>query len=88
MSSLKTASSLQPSSVKPGPSARVVRCFNPRYGRLGLLSFPYWLFYELLAPLVEFTGVGATLVLAPLGGLNVPMFLALLGFMLKRFTIF
>ena len=31
--------------------------FNPRYGILGLLSFPFWLFYEWMAPLVEFTGL-------------------------------
>ena len=65
-----------------------IMCFNPRYGRLGLLSFPYWLFFELLAPLVEFTGVLATLVVAALGGLNVPMFLALLGFIVSFGILF
>lgn len=30
--------------------------FNPKYKVLGLLSFPYWLLYEWLAPIVEFSG--------------------------------
>ncbi|WP_438444928.1 glycosyltransferase family 2 protein [Gorillibacterium sp. sgz5001074] len=29
---------------------------NPRYGRIGLLAFPYYVFVELLGPLVEFFG--------------------------------
>ena len=31
--------------------------FNPKYGILGLLSFPYWLIFERLAPLVEVLGM-------------------------------
>jgi cellulose synthase/poly-beta-1,6-N-acetylglucosamine synthase-like glycosyltransferase len=31
--------------------------FNPRYGLLGLLSYPYWMIYEWLAPIVEFLGL-------------------------------
>lgn len=31
--------------------------FNPKYKVLGLLSFPYWLLYEWLAPIVEFSGL-------------------------------
>lgn len=30
--------------------------FNPKYGVLGLLSTPYWFFFEWLAPLIEFVG--------------------------------
>lgn len=37
--------------------------FNPRYGRIGLVALPYYLFFELLAPVLEITGV----VLVPLG---------------------
>lgn len=33
--------------------------FNPRYGRMGLLAMPYYLFFELLAPVVELLGVVA-----------------------------
>ncbi len=31
--------------------------FNPRYGRLGLIVFPYNFLFELLAPMIEFTGI-------------------------------
>ena len=31
--------------------------FNPKYKILGLLSTPYWLFFEWLAPIIEFVGL-------------------------------
>ena len=31
--------------------------FNPRYRALGLISYPYWFFFERLAPLVEVAGI-------------------------------
>ncbi|MDX1772549.1 cellulose synthase/poly-beta-1,6-N-acetylglucosamine synthase-like glycosyltransferase [Oceanihabitans sediminis] len=31
--------------------------FNKNYGKFGLLSYPYWLFFERLAPVVEVTGI-------------------------------
>ena len=37
--------------------------FNPRYGRIGMVSMPYYVFFELLAPLIELAGV----ILVPLG---------------------
>jgi poly-beta-1,6-N-acetyl-D-glucosamine synthase len=30
--------------------------FNPRYGIIGLLSYPYWFFFEWLAPIIELVG--------------------------------
>ncbi|MCY0876023.1 MAG: glycosyltransferase [Firmicutes bacterium] len=30
--------------------------FNPRYGRIGLITFPYFIFFELFGPIVELTG--------------------------------
>lgn len=30
--------------------------FNPKYGRVGLFSMPYFLFFEALAPIIELTG--------------------------------
>ncbi|WP_217241965.1 glycosyltransferase family 2 protein [Streptomyces sp. AC555_RSS877] len=36
---------------------------NPRYGRIGLLALPFYVVFELLAPLVELAG----LILVPLG---------------------
>jgi len=34
-----------------------VMFFNPKYGRLGMISYPYWFFFEFLAPIVEFLGL-------------------------------
>lgn len=31
--------------------------FNPKYKILGMLSTPFWFFFEWLAPLIEFTGI-------------------------------
>lgn len=31
--------------------------FNPKYKVFGMLSFPYWVFFEWLAPLIEATGI-------------------------------
>jgi cellulose synthase/poly-beta-1,6-N-acetylglucosamine synthase-like glycosyltransferase len=31
--------------------------FNPKYRSMGLLSYPYWLFFERLAPLIEVLGL-------------------------------
>ncbi|GAA0739897.1 glycosyltransferase family 2 protein [Dactylosporangium roseum] len=36
---------------------------NPRYGRIGLVALPYYVLFELLAPVVELAGV----ILVPLG---------------------
>ncbi|MGZ3822798.1 MAG: glycosyltransferase, partial [Mucilaginibacter sp.] len=41
--------------------------FNPRYGLLGMLSYPYWLFFEFLAPIIEFVGTIGIIIYA-LGG--------------------
>lgn len=54
--------------------------FNPKYGKLGLLGYPYWFFFEWLAPILEFVGIIVFIVLAIIGKLNVPFFLLLLGF--------
>lgn len=53
--------------------------FNPKYKILGTLSFPYWFFFEYLAPLVEFTGLIITLVLIYLGIVNWQYFLIFLA---------
>jgi cellulose synthase/poly-beta-1,6-N-acetylglucosamine synthase-like glycosyltransferase len=57
--------------------------FNPSYGVLGMLSYPYWFFFEFLAPLIEFTGFIALLIFAVLGFMDWPFFFALLGFILS-----
>ncbi|MDP2069210.1 MAG: glycosyltransferase family 2 protein [Lutibacter sp.] len=40
--------------------------FNPKYRSLGLLSYPYWLLYERLAPVIEVIGIIYFIILAAL----------------------
>lgn len=54
--------------------------FNPRYGRLGMFAFPYFLVFEGLAPIVEALGwimIPATLLLGIFNGWFGLLFLAL-----------
>ena len=51
--------------------------FNSKYGRLGLLSYPYWFFYEWLAPLMEFFGFFTVLFFAYVGILNWDFFISI-----------
>lgn len=44
--------------------------FNRRYGILGLLSLPYWILLEWLAPLIEFAGLLFFFIFAFLGYIN------------------
>jgi cellulose synthase/poly-beta-1,6-N-acetylglucosamine synthase-like glycosyltransferase len=44
--------------------------FNPRYGLLGMLSYPYWFFFEFLAPIIEFAGTIGFFVYTITIGLN------------------
>ncbi len=53
---------------------------NPKYARLGLLGYPYWLFFEWLSPLIAFSGMAYTLYLAVVHKLNFPFFLLLFLF--------
>jgi len=43
---------------------------NPRYGALGMVVYPYFLFVELLAPVVEALGLVATIIGLSLGAIN------------------
>jgi cellulose synthase/poly-beta-1,6-N-acetylglucosamine synthase-like glycosyltransferase len=43
---------------------------NPKYGYLGMLSYPYWLIYERLAPIVEVIGLLFLGYLYYIGALN------------------
>jgi hypothetical protein len=54
--------------------------FNPKYGSMGMLGYPYWFFFEWLAPIVEVLGVTYLLVMALFGLVNWPLFLSLLLF--------
>ncbi len=55
---------------------------NPRYDTLGVLSYPYWLFFEMLAPAIEFAGLVFFVILAFLGLINWQMFIAFLLFII------
>lgn len=44
--------------------------FNPKYGKLGMVSLPYWFFFEFLGPLIEFSGVAIFIIFLLLGIIN------------------
>ena len=54
--------------------------FNYKYRLLGLVSYPYWFFFEMLAPVVEFFGWLFFFLLLGLGMIQWPFFLLLLFF--------
>lgn len=60
-----------------------VMFFNPKYGLLGMLSYPYWFFFEMVAPLIEFFGMIVFIILAVTGLVNWDMFIALLLFIIS-----
>lgn len=49
---------------------------RPRYGRLGLLAFPYFLLFELVGPVIEVTGLPVVLVAALTGRTSSPFLIA------------
>ena len=51
--------------------------FNPAYGRLGMLSYPYWLFYEWMSPILEFLGYLLIILCYFTGMLNTQFFIAI-----------
>lgn len=53
---------------------------NPKYKLLGMLSFPYWLIFEYLSPLIEFSGLLITLLFLIFGLINLKFFCILLIF--------
>lgn len=57
--------------------------FNRRYHLLGLLSYPYWFFFEFMAPLIEFFGFISVITLVILGLLNWNYFIILLAFIIS-----
>jgi biofilm PGA synthesis N-glycosyltransferase PgaC len=54
--------------------------FNKRYGRLGLLGYPYWFFFEWLAPLLAFSGFIYSIYLVVTNSINWPFYLLLFLF--------
>jgi len=53
---------------------------NSRYGRAGMLIFPYNFFFELMAPVIEFTGILYYIYLGVTGQVNWPYAIILLIF--------
>jgi biofilm PGA synthesis N-glycosyltransferase PgaC len=53
---------------------------NRKYGKLGILGYPYWLLFEYLAPIIEFLGIVWFFFLVITDRLNWPFFLLLTGF--------
>ena len=51
--------------------------FNPKFGKLGMISYPYWFFYEWLAPILEFFGFFSIIFFYFIGILNLPFFIAI-----------
>ena len=70
-----------------------VMFFNPKYGRLGMISYPYWFFFEFLAPIVEFLGLLSFVLFVLLGLIHWSFFIGLLlfifsfGFLYSVFAI-
>jgi cellulose synthase/poly-beta-1,6-N-acetylglucosamine synthase-like glycosyltransferase len=68
--------------------------FNPRYRILGLLSYPYWFFFEFLSPIIEFLGFALFVLFSILGLTEWKFFLTLFllvfsfGFLYSVFAIF
>ena len=54
--------------------------FNPKYGFMGMVSHPYWVFFEWLAPVIEVLGVIYFISIALNGEPNWPFFIAVMSF--------
>jgi len=50
---------------------------NPRHGFIGMIGYPYWVFFEWLAPIIELTGLIYFVFLILAGWVNINMFLFL-----------
>lgn len=67
--------------------------FNPKYGLLGMLSYPYWFCFEFLAPIIEFIGFCGFVFFAITGMIQWATFFLLLacilsfGFLYSVFAI-
>lgn len=57
--------------------------FNPKYGLLGMLSYPYWFFFEMCAPVIEFFGFVCFFLFAAFGMLDWGFFFAYLLFIVS-----
>ena len=53
---------------------------NRKYGFMGMVSHPFWVFFEWLAPIIEILGIIYFLVIALIGSPNWPFFYVMLFF--------
>lgn len=53
---------------------------NPKYGFMGMISHPYWVMFEWLAPIIEVFGILYFILVAVLGEIYWPFFLVMLFF--------
>ena len=65
-----------------------VMFFNPKYGKMGMLSFPYWVFFEWFAAYVEFFGYVYFFILLALGKINILFFVSLFLFVYSFSVMF
>jgi len=54
--------------------------FNRKYGFMGMVSHPFWVFYEWLAPIIEVLGILYFIIIAIIGEPNWPFFYVMLFF--------
>jgi cellulose synthase/poly-beta-1,6-N-acetylglucosamine synthase-like glycosyltransferase/phosphoglycerol transferase MdoB-like AlkP superfamily enzyme len=70
-----------------------VMFFNPKYHLLGMLSYPYWFFFEMCAPIIEFFGFISFFILAWTGFLDWGffftffLFIVCFGYLYSSFAI-
>lgn len=62
--------------------------FNPKYGLIGMVSFPYWVFFEWLAPILQFIGIFYFALITLFGLLNQYVFIILLLFVFSFSVIY
>lgn len=61
--------------------------FNKKYGKLGMLGYPFWMFFEWLAPLFALLGILFTIYLGLTDAINWRFFFLLYGF-IYSFAVF
>lgn len=54
--------------------------FNRKYGLVGMISFPYWVFFEWMGPIIQVIGLIYFTFLVIFRSINVPVFIILLLF--------
>jgi len=62
--------------------------FNPKYGIVGMVSFPYWVIYEWLTPVVELLGIAFLIILLILNLYSLKIILLVLLFVITFSFLF